>query len=81
MFPPFLPQTAVKIKEPAIINLLQDLQRIVIPMHLYSSQQDIATTYIHQGSGKTPILLFHGFNSSVLEFRRLLPLLAKNQEV
>ena len=81
MFPPFLPQTAANIKDPATISLLQDLQRTVIPMHSYSSQQDIATTYIHQGSGKIPILLLHGFDSSVLEFRHLLPLLAKNQEV
>jgi pimeloyl-ACP methyl ester carboxylesterase len=35
---------------------------------------------VHQGKGGTPILLLHGFDSSVLEFRRLLPLLATENE-
>ncbi len=42
--------------------------------------QPITTTYVQQGSGGTPILLIHGFDSSVLEFRRLLPLLARDNE-
>ncbi|HEY9298440.1 MAG TPA: alpha/beta hydrolase, partial [Phormidium sp.] len=37
-------------------------------------------TYVRQGSGETPILLLHGFDSSVFEFRRLLPLLAVHNE-
>jgi pimeloyl-ACP methyl ester carboxylesterase len=40
----------------------------------------IATTYIQQGQGSPPLLLLHGFDSSVLEFRRLLPLLAQQTQ-
>lgn len=44
----------------------------------------IATTYVHLGiqpkSQATPIVLLHGFDSSVMEFRRLMPLLAKQSE-
>ena len=36
----------------------------------------VNTTYVCQGSGQPPLLLLHGFDSSVLEFRRLLPQLA-----
>ncbi|MFM6472321.1 MAG: alpha/beta fold hydrolase, partial [Dolichospermum sp.] len=31
--------------------------------------------------GGTPILLIHGFDSSVLEYRQILPLLAENNQV
>lgn len=40
----------------------------------------IATTYVCVGEGEPPILLLHGFDSSVMEFRRLLPLLAAERE-
>jgi pimeloyl-ACP methyl ester carboxylesterase len=36
---------------------------------------EIATSYVRLGSGGTPILLLHGFDSSVMEWRRLQPLL------
>jgi pimeloyl-ACP methyl ester carboxylesterase len=35
---------------------------------------------VRQGRGGIPILLLHGFDSSLLEFRRLLPLLAQENE-
>lgn len=44
------------------------------------AQEPIGTTFVRQGEGGTPIVLLHGFDSSVFEFRRLLPLLAANQE-
>ncbi len=37
--------------------------------------QEIATSFVRLGSGGTPILLLHGFDSSVMEWRRLQPLL------
>jgi pimeloyl-ACP methyl ester carboxylesterase len=54
------------------------MQREAITTPLNS--EPIATTYVRQGSGNTPILLIHGFDSSVFEFRRLLPLLAAENE-
>ncbi len=40
----------------------------------------IASSYVQAGQGGAPILLLHGFDSSVMEFRRLLPLLAQQRE-
>ncbi|MGK7946061.1 MAG: alpha/beta fold hydrolase [Microcystaceae cyanobacterium] len=57
------------------INLVKAIQyqSILTPLCLDA----IATAYVHQGIGETPILLIHGFDSSLLEFRRLLPLLSQ----
>lgn len=43
-------------------------------------EQPIQTTYVRQGSQHPPILLIHGFDSSVMEYRRLIPLLAPHRE-
>jgi pimeloyl-ACP methyl ester carboxylesterase len=77
MFASFLPPE-VKLLKPTSIALAQSIERqpIVTPL----SDQAIATAYIHQGTGGTPILLLHGFDSSVLEFRSLIPLLAAHNE-
>lgn len=40
---------------------------------------EISTNYVQDGTGTTPILLIHGFDSSLLEFRRLLPKLVPHQ--
>jgi pimeloyl-ACP methyl ester carboxylesterase len=42
--------------------------------------QPIETAYIRQGQGHPPFLLLNGFDSSILEFRRLLPLLTPHRE-
>lgn len=78
MFADFLPLEVEQLSEPTSIDLVRRIkqQPIVTPL----SQQAITTAYVHQGSGGTPILLLHGFDSSVLEFRRLLPLLAAHNE-
>jgi pimeloyl-ACP methyl ester carboxylesterase len=78
MFPSFIPQKAENLSELTSIELIQQIERqaIVTPL----SPQPITTTYVRQGKGGIPILLLHGFDSSVLEFRRLLPLLAQENE-
>lgn len=83
----FLPKLIEQLTEPTSIALAQSIERkeIATPLseqavHRGSDAFGIATTFVHQGSGKTPILLLHGFDSSVLEFRRLLPLLAAGNE-
>ncbi len=43
------------------------------------SSDPIATTFVQQGQG-TPVLMLHGFDSSVFEYRRLLPFLACHHE-
>ncbi|WP_071190518.1 alpha/beta hydrolase [Trichormus sp. NMC-1] len=78
MFPSFLPAAVGQLSEPTSIALAQNIQSQGILTSL--SKEPITTTYIHKGSGGTPILLIHGFDSSILEFRRLLPLLAQENE-
>ena len=55
-------------------------QNILTPL----SPTPIATAYVRdtpqRQNSETPILLLHGFDSSVLEFRRLLPQLAEQRE-
>lgn len=78
MFPAFLPPEATNLTESTSIALAQQIQSQPISTTL--TPQPILTTYVKQGRGETPILLLHGFDSSVFEFRRLLPLLAKERE-
>lgn len=78
MFASFLPSQVKLLTEPDSRALAQSIQRQPITTPLY--QQPIATSYVHQGEGGTPFLLIHGFDSSVLEFRALIPLLAANNE-
>ncbi|WP_017720433.1 alpha/beta fold hydrolase [Kamptonema formosum] len=73
-----LPPSVERLTEPTSIALAQNIERKAIATPL--SQVPVATTLVRQGSGGTPILLLHGFDSSVFEFRRLLPLLAAHSE-
>lgn len=74
----FLPSEIAQLTESTSIALAQSIQQISVTTPL--SPQPIPTTYVRQGSGGTPIILLHGFDSSVFEFRRLLPLLAAENE-
>jgi pimeloyl-ACP methyl ester carboxylesterase len=78
MFPTFLPPIVSQLTESTSIALAQSIKQIAL--HTPLSKQPITTTYVCQGSGGIPFLLIHGFDSSVLEFRRLLPLLAVANE-
>ncbi|WP_413173886.1 alpha/beta fold hydrolase [Anabaena azotica] len=78
MFPSFLPAAVGQLSEITSIALAQSIQSQAIPTSL--SPEPITTTYVNQGSGGIPILLVHGFDSSILEFRRLLPLLSRENE-
>jgi pimeloyl-ACP methyl ester carboxylesterase len=73
----FIP-TAENFTESTSIALIKQIQQELITIP--SPSQAIATTYVKQGTGGTPILLLHGFDSSLLEYRRLLPLLAEKNE-
>lgn len=77
MFPSCIPAEASNLTELTSIALAKQIEQVLIPTSL--SQEGITTTYVHQGSNGTPILLIHGFDSSLLEFRRLLPILGSQQ--
>ncbi|MBV6624706.1 MAG: alpha/beta hydrolase [Rivularia sp. (in: Bacteria)] len=68
-----------KLKDANTLNLCQNIQTTLISTPINS--QTITTTFIHQGSSGIPILLLHGFESSLLEFRLLIPLLAAKNEI
>lgn len=86
MFADFLPATVGKIRDPEAIALLQQMQRQAVLVE-FSASAAIATAYVHSSplpfsqENTTPILLLHGFDSSLLEFRRLIPLLVNSQEI
>jgi pimeloyl-ACP methyl ester carboxylesterase len=76
MLPAVITISAQALTESTSIAQLDRLQFQSISMQ----GQAISTSYVHVGSGGTPILLLHGFDSSVMEWRRLQPLLAEGQE-
>ena len=86
MFADFLPPSAVQIQDPEAIALLQQIQRRVVQVSFQPGITAVETAYAHSipdspsELGPTPVLLLPGFDSSLLEFRRLLPRLAKHQE-
>jgi pimeloyl-ACP methyl ester carboxylesterase len=68
---------AQALSEETSIAQLHRLQFRSIP----TQGQEITTSFVRLGTGGTPILLLHGFDSSVMEWRRLQPLLAEKREV
>jgi pimeloyl-ACP methyl ester carboxylesterase len=78
MFPSLLPPLVEQLTESTSIALAQKIQCQEVPTPLRNPP--LQTAYIHQGSERIPILLLHGFDSSVFEFRRLLPFFVGQQE-
>ncbi len=78
MFPSFLPAQVNNLTESTSIALAKQIKLASIQTTLNS--EPITTAYVRKRTEKTPILLIHGFDSSLLEFRRLLPILAKQRE-
>ncbi|MEM8714974.1 MAG: alpha/beta hydrolase [Cyanobacteria bacterium P01_G01_bin.4] len=76
-----LSATAQTLTEATSISLADAILQTAISTPFYPDS--IPTTFVQQGEGSekaAPILLLHGFDSSVFEFRRLLPLLAPHRE-
>lgn len=59
------------------LTLIQNIQQHPIPLQ---GSVSVSTAYVQQGQGNPPIVLLHGFDSSLLEFRYLLPLLAARHQ-
>jgi pimeloyl-ACP methyl ester carboxylesterase len=87
----FLPAVAAAIQDADAIALFRQLQRSVIQVVLPQEKIPIATAYVHQpatpsaltptAASIAPIVLLHGFDSSLLEFRRLLPCLVPDRDI
>ena len=78
MFPHFLPQEVNFLVERDSIYLARRIKRRSLSTRI--AVQDIATAYVKLGTDETPILLLHGFDSSLLEFRHLIPYLAEKHQ-
>jgi pimeloyl-ACP methyl ester carboxylesterase len=79
MFPSFLPLSVNQLTEPDSIKFANQIQRVDIATALLP--QPIPTSFSHQGSGGIPIVFLHGFDSSMLEFRQIMPIIALHNEV
>jgi pimeloyl-ACP methyl ester carboxylesterase len=79
MFPSFLPRSVRQLTEPESIDFASQIQRTNILTSLLLQQ--IPTSYVRQGVGGIPIVFLHGFDSSIFEFRRIMPLIAPDREV
>lgn len=73
-----LPSQVQALTELTSRQIIEQIENKAIATPLTSDP--IPTTYICQGQGYPPIVLLHGFDSSILEFRRLFPLLATHSQ-
>ncbi len=84
-FPDFLPQDVNLLTDTMSIAFAQSIERIVIPLTIGSRTFTVDTAFVRsikaENKSEPPILLLHGFDSSMLEFRRLLPKLAIDRSV
>lgn len=82
MLPAFLPAAAQSLTEATSIEMIGRLQQQPIQTPL--SDRAVTTAFVRQApeppTTASPVLLVHGFDSSLLEFRRLVPLLATQAE-
>ncbi len=79
MFPSFLPASVTKLTEPESIEFASQIQCADIATSLLA--QPIPTSYIRQGNGGIPVVFLHGFDSSIFEFRRIIPIISQHTEV
>lgn len=73
-----LPADAQYLTEDTSVALARQIQFADISTNL--TECPITTSYVCAGAGK-PVLLIHGFDSSIFEFRRLVPQLASGAQV
>ena len=79
--PDFVPQQISEIAEEEGLQMASLMQRCSIDVPALGS---VETAYVEQGAhsaGKPAIVLLHGFDGSLLEHRRLLPLLSETMHV
>lgn len=90
MFESFIPSSAQQLQDHDAIALLQHLRRVPISVFGLVANDlptTVSTAVIKPDASPnklapndtTPLLLLHGFDSSLLEFRHLLPLLAPHR--
>ena len=78
MFPDFLPRDVNLLEHQDSILLAKSIRRIGVATLL--SNREIETAYVCSGQGNPPLLLLHGFDSSLLEYRHIYSLFAAKRE-
>ncbi|TVQ53393.1 MAG: alpha/beta hydrolase [Spirulina sp. DLM2.Bin59] len=73
-----LPENAAALTESTSIAIAQQIQfhPILTPL----ADEAITSSFVQAGTGGPPILLLHGFDSSLLEYRRLWPHLSQHHQ-
>ena len=72
-------QQGKKLTESTSCQLFSQIQFQLISTSL--SAEPILTSYVKSGEKQPPILLIHGFDSSLLEYRRLIPKLSHQHQI
>ncbi len=69
-----------QLTEPSSVQMAQGIQQAAIATPL--ADAPIPSTYVCGGTedGQAPVVMIHGFDSSLLEFRRLWPLLSPHRQ-
>ena len=78
MFPNFLPRDVNLLEHQDSISLAKSIRRTDVATLL--SDQKIQTAYVCLGKGNSPLLLLHGFDGSLLEYRHIYSLFAAQRE-
>lgn len=87
MIPEFMPSRAADLTEATSVAMVQGIVRSPIPVPRSAHPINTAIVAMSPNDGNrdvtddVPIMLLHGFDSSLLEFRRLLPLLGETRSV
>jgi pimeloyl-ACP methyl ester carboxylesterase len=87
MIPEFMPDRAADLTEATSVAMVQEIVRSPISVPRSTQPIDTAIVAMSPNDGNrdvtddVPIMLLHGFDSSLLEFRRLLPLLGEKRSV
>lgn len=79
MFSPKINQSAQLLTELSSKELFNKIRFVNLATSL--SSQEIISSYAVEGNSEIPMVLLHGFDSSLLEYRRLFPLLSAKYQV
>jgi predicted alpha/beta-fold hydrolase len=71
--PEFVPQQINEITEPEALYLASAMQRCSIEVPCVGPVDTAFTEHGAAVPGRPPVVLLHGFDGSLLEFRRLVP--------
>jgi pimeloyl-ACP methyl ester carboxylesterase len=78
MFPDFMPTEVKTLTESTSILLAKSIKRSLISTPFYPP--GIQTAYTFKGNNSPSLLFLHGFDSSLLEFSRIIPLLSPHYQ-